>query len=104
MRKLTRLAPSRPLLTLKGKAPAAMQVERIRGRTLQTRNARLMRSNPLCVHCAAEGRTTAAEVWDHRIPLWMGGEDGEGNLQGLCIPHHALKSAAEAKLRHGGAP
>lgn len=103
MRKLARLAPSRPLLTLKSKAPAAMQVERIRGRTLQTRNARLMRSNPLCVDCEKEGRTTAVEEWDHQVPLWQGGRDHETNLVGRCKEHHALKSAREAAQRARGA-
>ena len=81
-----------------------MQVDRIRGRTLQTRNARLARHHPLCVHCEREGRTTAAEVWDHIVPLWNGGQDGEANLQGLCKRHHDLKSAAEARLRLAGGP
>lgn len=73
--------------------------KRMRGGNLQRRNRRMFMRNPLCVMCQAEGRTTEAQVWDHKMPLWEGGSESEANLQGLCIPCHNLKSAGEADRR-----
>lgn len=46
--------------------------------------------NALCVMCAAEGRTKAAQVVDHKVPhrgdetlMW-----DQTNWQSLCKPHH----------------
>lgn len=75
--------------------------ERIRGTTLQNRRKRLLSANPLCVHCQRDGRVTAAVHLDHIVPLWQGGPDTERNLQGLCVPCHAAKSADEARQRGG---
>lgn len=77
----------------------ARKPARIRGRARQERNARLFRANPLCVRCAARGITRAVEVWDHIVPLELGGADDESNLQGLCRPCHADKTAQEARGR-----
>ena len=53
--------------------------------------------HPLCVHCGAEGRATAADCVDHRIPhrgdnalFW-----DRDNWQPLCHAHHSIKTAAE---------
>lgn len=47
-------------------------------------------SNPLCLMCKAEGRTTSATVVDHIVPhrgcseaFWR-----QGNHQALCAHHH----------------
>jgi 5-methylcytosine-specific restriction protein A len=57
-------------------------------------------ANPLCVHCKAEGRVVAASVVDHVIPhrgdralFW-----NPSNLQGLCAPCHARKTARESAI------
>jgi 5-methylcytosine-specific restriction protein A len=56
-----------------------------------------LRNSPLCVHCAAEGRTVAASVVDHMIPhkgdmvaFWV-----SSNWQSLCKRHHDIKTATE---------
>lgn len=78
--------------------PAPCAAQRLRGRALQERNLRILRRDPLCVRCLAMKPsiiTVAVEV-DHIIALHKGGHDGDQNLQGLCIPCHRIKSAAEA--------
>jgi 5-methylcytosine-specific restriction protein A len=72
---------------------------RLRGRGLQERNRALTERDPMCVHCRREGIVGRAQVWDHEVPLWQGGVDDESNLQGLCITHHATKTAREATER-----
>ena len=57
--------------------------------------ARTLRANPLCVTCQRKGRLTAAAEVDHITPLHKGGTDDSSNLQGLCHPCHADKTAAE---------
>lgn len=72
----------------------------MRGSGLQTRRARWFARFPLCVACEKLGRVSAAEQLDHIIPLHLGGSDSAPNLQGLCIPCHAAKTAAELRGRH----
>ena len=55
----------------------------------KVRNAYLY-ANPLCVMCAAQGRTVAANVVDHKIPH-KGDQElfwSQENFQSLCAPHH----------------
>lgn len=51
--------------------------------------------------CAGCGRTCDYDSWhmDHVIPLWKGGDDLESNMQVLCLPCHADKTAKEAADR-----
>jgi 5-methylcytosine-specific restriction protein A len=58
-------------------------------------------SEPLCRACRDEGRTTPAREVDHVIP-----HRGDmrlftdlTNLQSLCSPHHASKTAREVNAR-----
>lgn len=55
----------------------------------------ILRSNPLCVLCLAEGRTTVATDVDHIVPRRQGGSDEESNLQPLCHSHHSQKTGRE---------
>jgi 5-methylcytosine-specific restriction protein A len=55
----------------------------------KARNAYL-RDNPLCVYCRNEGRVTAADVVNHKIPH-RGDQElfwDESNWESLCKRHH----------------
>lgn len=54
-------------------------------------------AHPLCEQCKSEGRTTAAQVADHKKPVNKGGAPLEwGNLRSLCHKCHNSKSGTEA--------
>lgn len=73
---------------------------RVRGSKWQAMRLSHLTDNPLCVHCLAAGRYTAADEVDHIKPLWQGGlEFNPYNLQSLCTECHKVKTAAEAKQR-----
>ena len=63
------------------------------------RRARWLYDHPLCCDCEAEGLTTLADEVDHVVPLWAGGPDHESNYASRCKPHHAAKTADEARQR-----
>lgn len=61
------------------------------------------RRNPLCAHCAKQDRTAVGDVTDHIIEIsddWSMRLE-PSNLQTLCTPCHAKKTA-EAKRSRGG--
>ena len=70
-----------------------MATERIRGRRRVAMRLRHFTEHPLCVACLAKGMTSLATELDHIVPLFKGGADAEGNLQGLCPKCHADKTA-----------
>jgi 5-methylcytosine-specific restriction protein A len=80
-------------------ASGPVATKRLRGGNLQRRNRMMFLRNPLCAVCEAQGKVTAAEEWDHIVPLCEGGGEHVGNLQGLCREHHAEKSALEQRRR-----
>lgn len=59
----------------------------------------------LRVHGKAEGRCEACGLdalsceFDHVIPIILGGQNRESNLQLLCIPCHKAKTALDVKLK-----
>lgn len=59
----------------------------------------------LRVHAAAEGVCAKCSVeattgqYDHAIPLIIGGENRESNLQFLCVPCHKAKTKLDVKLK-----
>lgn len=80
-----------------------MQDNRIRGRKgVELRKRRLERE-PLCRHCKERGFVTEAVTPDHIIPLKEGGTEAESNIQCLCAPCHAIKTASEAADGNGSA-
>ena len=82
-----------------------MKTNRTTGRRWLAIRARILRDQPLCMHCEHAGRTTAATEVDHVIPLHAGGTDDDGNLQALCHECHERKSVTERgmRYRHGAA-
>ena len=73
--------------------------ERLRGRKAVETRKRRLRAEPLCRHCLAQGRTTAATAIDHIIPLSHGGTDDDGNTQALCEPCHEAKTRRDMGYR-----
>jgi len=57
----------------------------------QRRREWVLKHNPLCVVCKAEGRLTAATVTHHIIHLADGGDNSAANLEPLCAYHHAMR-------------
>lgn len=86
---------------------ATAQGKRITGSRLQKARAELFARAPLCAQCEREGRTALAVIRDHVVPLSEGGEDMDGNTQGLCQECSDRKSTAErmrgiARMRRNG--
>ncbi len=69
--------------------------KRMQGRRGQAALKRRKAAHPFCAHCAARGIVKAAAQMDHILALALGGEDVDSNIQGLCIPCHAIKTAME---------
>lgn len=68
---------------------------RLRGRPGERQRKRRRQMHPLCAECAKLGIVRATDEIDHIIPLALGGTDTDDNVQGLCSPHHAEKTATE---------
>jgi 5-methylcytosine-specific restriction enzyme A len=73
--------------------------QRIRGRRAVELRKRRLEAEPLCRHCKAKGRITAATVPDHIIPIKDGGKDIASNIQCLCEPCHAEKTRMDMGYR-----
>lgn len=58
--------------------------------------AQVLREEPLCRPCDAQGFVTASVTADHIIPLAEGGTGERENMQGICGPCHKAKTAKEA--------
>lgn len=58
----------------------------------------MLREEPNCRACAAEGRVTKATHADHIIPRCLGGSDDRANYQPLCVAHSRSKSGREGAL------
>jgi 5-methylcytosine-specific restriction protein A len=93
--RLTTLKPRIPSIGSRLTQADRIEVERLRGRAAVKRRARFLEDNPLCVHCKAKGRVTAATVPDHITALTNGGQDTEENLQALCEECHRTKTAQD---------
>lgn len=103
MAKLRTLKPKLATLPSNRKAMTTREA-RTTGRALQSRRLRIWSKDP---HCAACGRLTAYPQGfelDHKVPLFLGGEDTDANSQVLCVDYdrfgqkvgcHAEKTAEE---------
>lgn len=87
-------------LTLDGRCPAHQrQYDNSRGTAAERgygarwRRLRMMilRRDPICRMC---NRAASVHV-DHIVPRARGGQDTDGNLQGLCPSCHSRKTARE---------
>lgn len=82
---------------------------RITGRRLQARRRDIWLRDPTCAKCGRVVAYPSGFELDHKVPLFMGGEDTEDNCQVLCVHVemidgqrvktgcHADKSATEQK-------
>lgn len=93
-------APFSRLQVLKGRPGT---VERKRGSAgVKDRSKIRERDCGLCQACKEQGRVSLGAEVDHKVPLWAGGSDEEGNKWLLCQPHHDAKTAREAAERAAG--
>lgn len=69
--------------------------ERGYGAAWRKLRARILKRDPLCVPCRANGHVTASTEVDHVKPKAEGGSDADDNLQGICTPCHRAKTAAD---------
>ncbi|WP_213778866.1 HNH endonuclease [Caballeronia sp. dw_276] len=56
----------------------------------------LTRDCGLCQPCLREQRVTKGDAVDHIVSRAEGGSDDENNLQAICKPCHAAKTALES--------
>lgn len=69
----------------------AWQGRAVRFSTAQ--RAQILARDPMCVHCGDRPSTIA----DHRMPVAEGGANTIANGQGMCVPCHDVKTAAETR-------
>jgi len=74
---------------------AGQKTARLRGRAGMAQRQRRLAAEPLCRHCAEQGKTTASVTPDHIVPLGKGGTDHDDNIQCLCEPCHDAKTALD---------
>jgi 5-methylcytosine-specific restriction protein A len=68
---------------------------RIRGRALQARRARLWSSSPNCAKCQRLTAFPDGFELDHIVSLYRDGEDTEENCQVLCHECHQAKTLVD---------
>jgi 5-methylcytosine-specific restriction endonuclease McrA len=62
-------------------------------------NRILERQGWKCAITGVEFRDGVKAEFDHITPLWLGGENREGNLQAITKAAHAAKTKTEATVR-----
>lgn len=106
MGRLTTLKPRVQTLKPSGPRTIAAGDDRIRGNSLQAIRRRIFDRDCglcVCVRCRESGAVKLASIVDHRVPLWAGGTETDGNRQSMAAACHDLKSADEARMRAVGA-
>jgi len=108
---MSKLKMHRPPLKMAAVQTLRVQVvadRRITGRRLQARRMAIWRQDPTCAVCGRVVNFPDGFELDHKVPLFMGGEDVEANCQVLCVRFvmiegqrtkngcHASKTLAEA--------
>jgi len=64
---------------------AVVADRRITGRRLQARRYAVWLRDPTCAMCGRVVAYPSGFELDHKVPLFMGGEDVEENCQVLCV-------------------
>src|SRR5690606_6187056 len=72
---------------------AVVADRRITGRKLQARRHAIWLRDPTCVACGRVVPYPHGFELDHKVPLFMGGEDVEENCQVLCV-HFEVRDGA----------
>ena len=86
-----RLPDRRPSTARRG---SSSERRKIRARALH-------RGRHRCAGCGVVDKTGKSLEVDHILPLELGGDHSDVNLQVLCKPCHSVKTRAEADRRHG---
>lgn len=76
------LKPKLNLLDTRRKPIAS---ERMAGRKLQDRRLRLWSHDPRCANCGRVTQFPDGFELDHKVPLFLGGQDTDENCQIMCI-------------------
>lgn len=75
-----------------GKTPDSKIPDRVKDRVAD-------KSGDRCTKCDRHVGGFLPAQYDHAIPLIIGGENRESNLQLLCVPCHKAKTALDVKLK-----
>lgn len=73
---------------------------RITGRRLQARRLAVWRQDPTCAACGRVVNFPDGFELDHKVPLFMGGEDVEANCQVLCVRFEMIEGQRIKKGCH----
>lgn len=73
---------------------------RITGRRLQARRLAVWRQDPTCAACGRVVNFPEGFELDHKVPLFMGGEDIEANCQVLCVNFELIEGQRIKKGCH----
>lgn len=84
MPKIQTLKPRVQQVGAKLKATANTSERRITGSRLQRRRHRLWLAHPHCAECGVMVAYPGGFELDHKVPLYLGGDDTEENCQILC--------------------
>lgn len=79
--------------------------ERIRGSGLQKIRNRILRRDSgvcRCEHCLQGNGVRIAHEVEHRVPLWAGGQEDDGNRYAINRECHEAKTKCEARMRSAG--
>lgn len=73
---------------------------RVTGRRLQARRLSVWRLDPTCAACGRVVNFPDGFELDHKVPLFMGGEDVEANCQVLCVRFEIIEGRRIKKGCH----
>ena len=73
---------------------------RVTGRRLQARRLTVCRQDPTCAACGRVVNFPDGFELDHKVPLFMGGEDVEANCQVLCVRFEVIEGRRIKKGCH----